>query len=76
MERILVKTWLYTFLVTLSLCILYVPTYYHSNFTGSGYVVSLREYVLELLRTSLSVSLIVTAIAAVLLGVRFVRKKR
>lgn len=75
MERILLKTGLYTFLVTLSLNIIFVPDSYHSSLNGTTYTVPLRQYILEVLRYSLTFSLIVTALVAIILAIRFFRKK-
>lgn len=75
MERTLVKAGLYTFLVTLSLNIIFVPDSYHSSLNGTTYTVPLRQYLPEVLRRSLTFSLIVTVIVAVILVIRFFRKK-
>ena len=76
MERIFVKTWVYTFVTSLALCIIFLPDSFHSTVNGTSYTVPMRDYVLEILRRSLSVSLTITAIVAVILLTRFVLKKR
>lgn len=76
MEKALVKTWVYTFLATLAVCIVFVRTSYHVAFNGTTYIVPLRDYVFEVLRRSLAVSLLVTATAAITHGMRLFLTRR
>lgn len=75
MERVLVKTWLYSFLGILFLCIIFVHDSYHYSASGTTYIVPLRQYIFEVLRRSLSISLIVTALVGIVLVIRFLQAK-
>lgn len=79
MEKWIVKTWVYSFLITLFLCVIFVPDSYKTDVTVYSYtttVLTLRRYIFEILRLSLGVSLTITAIVAMVLAIRSFRAKR
>ncbi|MCL6443046.1 MAG: hypothetical protein K6T83_06265 [Alicyclobacillus sp.] len=73
MERVLVKTWIYSFLISLALCIILVrdsvTTYIDAHESETTYL-TMRQYILALLRPSLVASLLITAAAFVVFVIR------